>query len=151
MGSKAEGLALMMFFFASCTKEVASRVLQQLVHKQFLQKTPADQQHIQANISAVPDVCIIAVSHTGHAVRRFWWLNVRLHCHNATQSQLYTFSHFCLLPSKACISVCVSDIDFQLHDKANKCLRMPTKKAFPSSAHFEWLHSAHLTYSTEFH
>ena len=53
LGSKAEGLALMMFFLASCTKEVASRVLQQLVHRQLSQKTPADQQHIQGNISAI--------------------------------------------------------------------------------------------------
>jgi len=38
LGSKAEGLALMMFFFASSTKEAASRVLQQLVHRQLSQK-----------------------------------------------------------------------------------------------------------------
>ncbi len=96
LGSKAEGLALMMFFFASSTKEAASRVLQQLVHRQLSQKTPADQQHIQATISAIPDVSITAVSHTGDAITRFWWLNVQMHSHNATQSQLYMFSLFCV-------------------------------------------------------
>ncbi len=80
----------MMFFLASCTKEVASRVLQQLVHRQLSQKTPADQKHVQANIRAIPDVCITAVSHT--AVRKFWWLDVQMHSHIATQSQLYMFS-----------------------------------------------------------
>ena len=78
LGSKAEGLALIMFLFASFTKGTASRVLQQLVHRQLSQKTPADQQHIQANI-ANPDVCITAVSHTGDAIRRIWWLNVQMH------------------------------------------------------------------------
>ena len=98
LGSKAEGLALMMFLFASFTKETASRVLQQLVHRQLSQKTPADQQHIQANI-AIPDVCITAVSHTGDAIRRIWWLNVQMHSpvtvqrsHSCTCFSFFAFS-----------------------------------------------------------
>ncbi len=112
LGSKAEGLALMMFFLASCTKEVASRVLQQLLHRQLSQKTPADQQHIQANIRAIPDVCITAVSHTGDAVRRFWWLNVQMHSPVTVQHK-HVFPCCIFLaqfPTTACISTCVTQI-----------------------------------------